>query len=79
MREVPDTVEAAIAKTFQGGSFSMHSKDYSNYTNVIPADSGSASVLSELVVDYPVLHSPHGELGQQYSAIGNRTMHGWID
>ena len=45
MREVPDSVDAAIAKTSQGGSFSMHSKDYSNYTNVIPADSGSASVL----------------------------------
>ena len=45
MREVPDSVDAAIAKTSQGGSFSMHSKDYSNYTNVIPADSGSASIL----------------------------------
>ena len=45
MREVPDSVDAAIAKTAQGGSFSMHSKDYSNYTNVIPIDSGSASVL----------------------------------
>ena len=45
MREVPDSVESAIAKTSQGGSFSMHSKDYSNYTNVIPADSGSAGVL----------------------------------
>ena len=45
MREVPDSVESAIAKTSQGGSFSMHSKDYSKYMNVIPADSGSASVL----------------------------------
>ena len=45
MREVPDSVDAAIAKTSQGGSFSMHSKDYSNYVNVIPADSGSASIL----------------------------------
>ena len=44
MREVPDNVDAAIAKTSQGGSFSMHSKDYSNYTNVIPSDSGSTSV-----------------------------------
>ena len=45
MREVPESVDAAIAKTSQGGSFSMHSKDYSNHVNVIPADSGSASVL----------------------------------
>ena len=45
MREVPDNVDAAIAKTSQGGSFSMHSKDCSNYTNVIPADLGSASIL----------------------------------
>ena len=45
MREVPDSADAAIAKTPQGGSFSMHSKDYSNYTNVIPADSGAASIL----------------------------------
>ena len=45
MGEVPDNADAAIAKTSQGGSFSMHSKDYSNYTNVIPSESGSASVL----------------------------------
>ena len=45
MREVPDSVDAAVAKTSQGGSFSMHPKDYSSYTNVIAADSGSASIL----------------------------------
>ena len=32
MREVPDSVDAAIAKTSQGNSSGMHSKDYSNYT-----------------------------------------------
>ena len=45
MREVPDSVDTAIAKTSQGGSFSTHFKDSSIYTNVIPANSGSASIL----------------------------------
>ena len=69
MREVPDSVDAAIAKTSQGGSFSMHSKDYSNYTNVIPADSWvgqyTNSMQSLLVVYYTSLHSPDCKLGQQ--------------